>query len=74
MLNFFLVANVSRDLYNFLNYYNHRSIRQGYKLKENGYNISGRVYLSKNFKNDLTNEIGSDKIKLILLRDRKEME
>jgi len=68
------IEQLQIDLDNFLDYYNHRRTHQGYKLKENGYKTPGQAHLSKNLKKDLTNEIGSDKTKVVSVRDRKEME
>ena len=67
------IEELQVDLDEFMDYYNYRRTHQGYKLKENGYNIPVEAHLSKNSKKDLTKEVGSDKVKVVSLRDRKEV-
>lgn len=61
------IEKLQVDLDRFMDYYNYRRTHQGYKLKENGYNIPIEAHLSKNFKKYLTEGVRSNNI----LKDSK---
>lgn len=67
------VEELQVDLDEFLDYYNYRRAHQGYKLKENGYTTPAEAHLSKNSKEDLTKGLESNKIKVDMIKDRREV-